>query len=229
VGQSDVRTVRLGYGLGKFVAWVAPTRAKPDDAVIVPLCGEKAFLASQPISVLPLDADTHRRLRQLGIRTLGALAALPEEAVTAQFGAMGRRLWRLAAGRIAEPVEGRIAPEPIVAALTFFTPVGERELLVHSLDKLIGRALKHPRRIGWRVHAVRLRADLECGDVGAPTNRSWLVTVLLKDPTADGERIAAPLKTRLEQSPPTGAVERLVLEFTAFAPGTTDLQLLSRD
>jgi len=53
--------------------------------------------------------------------------------------------------------------------------------------------------------------------------------VLLKDPTADGPRIAAPLKTRLEQSPPTGAVERLVLEFTAFAPGTTELQLFARD
>src|SRR3989441_3236585 len=184
VGRSDGRTVRLGFGQGKFVAWVAASRSKPDEAVIVPMGAEKAFLASQPISVLPLDSDTHRRLRQLGIRTLGALATLPEEAVTAQFGAMGRRLWRLAAGRIAEPVEGRIAPEPIVAALTFFTPVGERELLAHALDQLIARALKHPRRIGWRVHAVRLRADLE-------GSSSWLAAILLKDPTADSSRIAA--------------------------------------
>src|SRR3989441_6991350 len=222
VERSDGRTVRVGWGKGKFVAWVAASRSKPDEAVIVPWGGEMAFLASQPISVLPLDSDTHRRLRQLGIRTLGALAALPEEAVTAQFGAVGRRLWRLAAGRIAEPVEGRIAPEPIVAALTFFTPVGERELIVHSLDQLIARALKHPRRIGWRVHAVRLRADLE-------GSSSWLAAILLKDPTATADRIAAPLKTRLEQSSPTGAVERLVLEFTDFAPGTSELQLFARD
>jgi DNA polymerase-4/protein ImuB len=238
VQHSNIPTFRLGFGLGKFTAWVAASRAKPGEAVIVPTGGEKAFLASQPIAVLPLDPDTHRRLRLLGIRTLGALAALPEEAITAQFGATGRRLWQLAAGRVAEPVEGRIAPEPIVAALSFFTPVGERELLGHSLDQLIARALKHPRRIGWRVHAMRLRADLESGvgdgDGGrgaaccAPT-RSWLANILLKDPTADGERIAAPLKTRLEQSPPTGAVERLILEFTAFAPGTTELQLFARD
>src|SRR2546425_5733970 len=222
VGRPDGRTVRVGWGKGKFVAWVAASRSKPDEAVIVPLGGEREFLASQPISVLSLDSDIHRRLRQLGIRTLGALAALPEAAVTAQFGAVGMRLWRLAAGRIAEPVEGRIAPEPIVAALTFFTPVGERELLAHALDQLIARALKHPRRIGWRVHAVRLRADLE-------GSSSWLAAILLKDPTADSSRIAAPLKTRLEQSPPTGAVERLVLEFTAFAPGTSELQLFARD
>ncbi len=219
---SNLPTFRVGWGPGKFVAWVAATRAKPGDAVIVSPGEAGRFLAAQPIAVLPLDPDTHRRLRQLGIRTLGSLAALPEEAVTAQFGGAGRRLWRLAAGRIAEPVVGRLTPEPIVAALTFFTPVGELDLLERSLDQLIARALKHPRRIGWRVQAVRLRAELEGG-------RSWLAEVLLKDPTADGARVAAPLKTRLEQAPPAGAVERLIVEFTAFAPGTAELQLFARD
>ncbi len=231
--------VRIGWGRGKFAAWVAASRAKPDEAIVVPPGGERKFLSTQPIAVLSLDPDTHRRLRQLGIRTLGALAALPEEAVTAQFGAVGRRLWRLAAGHIVEPVVGGVAPEPIVAALTFFTPVGERDLIERALDQLIARALKDPRRIGWRVQAVRLVAELESwgGDEDggrgaaccAPTNRSWLVTVLLKDPTADGTRIAAPLRTRLEQAPPAGAVTRLVLELTAFAPGTTELQLFARD
>ena len=214
--------VRIGFGLGKFTAWVAASRAKQGEAVIVPAGGEGEFLAAQPIAVLPLDPDTHRRLRQLGIRTLGALAALPEEAVTAQFGAVGRRLWRLAAGRTVEPVVGSIAPEPIVAALTFFTPVGERDLIERAIDQLIARALKDSRRIGWRVQALRLVAEVEGG-------RSWLADLLLKDPTADGARIAAPLKTRLEQAPPAGAVTRLVLELTAFAPGTTELQLFARD
>ena len=231
--------VRIGWSRGKFAAWVAASRAKPGEAIVVPPGEEGKFLAAQPIAVLPLDPDTHRRLRQFGIRTLGALAALPEEAVTAQFGAMGRRLWRLAAGHTVEPVVGGVAPEPIVAALTFFTPVGERDLLERALDQLIARALKDPRRIGWRVQAVRLRADLESwgGDEDggrgaaccAPTSRSWLVTALLKDPTADGARVAAPLRTRLEQAPPAGAITRLVLELTAFAPGTTELQLFARD
>ena len=218
----EASSFRLGWGAGKFTAWVAASRAKRSEAIVVPIGEEQKFLASQPIAVLPLDPDIHRRLRQLGIRTLGALAALPEEAMAAQFGSVGRRLWLLAAGRITEPVVGRVSPEPIVAALTFFTPVGERELLSHSLDQLIARALRHPRRIGWRVHALRLRADLD-------GSGSWLATILLKDPSADAARIAAPLKIRLDQSPPTGAVERLVLEFTAFAPGTAELQLFARD
>ncbi len=214
--------IRVGWGLGKFVSWVAATRAKTGEAVIVPVGGEVKFLSSQRLSVLPLDPDTHRRLLQLGIKTLGALVALPEEAVVSQFGRAGRRLWRLAAGLESEPVVGRIVPEPIVAALTFFTPVGERDLLAHALDKLVDRAIADPRRSGWRVQVVRLRAELEHG-------ASWLVTATLKDPSATRERIAAPLKTQLERSPPAGAVERLVVEFTAFAPGTAELQLFARD
>ena len=213
---------RVGWGRGKFVSWVAATRAKPGEAVIVPVGGEAKFLASQRLAVLPLDPDTHRRLLQLGVKTLGALVALPEEAVVSQFGRAGRRLWRLAAGLVAEPVVGRVVPEPIVAALTFFTPVGERDLLAHALDKLLDRALGDPRRSGWRVQVVRVHAELEHG-------ASWLVEATLKDPSATRERIAAPLKTQLERSPPAGAVERLVVEFTAFAPGTAELQLFARD
>ena len=214
--------LRVGWGKGKFVSWVAASRAKPGGAVIVRSGEEGKFLSAQPLAALPLDTDTHRRLRQLGIRTLGALAALPEEAVVSQFGRAGRRLWLLAAGRIAERVVGRVAPEPIVAALAFFSAVGERELLVHALDRLIERALRDPRRSGWRVQVVRARAELEHG-------ASWLVEATLKDPSADRERIAAPLKTQLERSPPAGAVERLVVEFTAFVPGTAELQLFARD
>jgi DNA polymerase-4/protein ImuB len=214
--------LRVGWGRGKFVSWVAATRARPGEAVIVPAGGEAKFLAAQPLAALPLDTDTHRRLRQLGVRTLGALAALPEEAIVSQFGRAGRRLWRLAAGRITEPVVGRAAPEPIVAALTFFAPVAGRELLELALDHLIARALKDPRRSGWRVQVIRARAELEQG-------ASWLAEATLKDPSVERERLLAPLTTQLERSPPAGAVERLVVEFTAFVPGTAELQLFARD
>jgi nucleotidyltransferase/DNA polymerase involved in DNA repair len=214
--------MRLGWGKGKFTAWAAATRARPGEFVVVADEGRRAFLASQPVAVLPLDPDTHRRLLQLGLKTLGHLAALPEAAVTSQFGRTGRRLWRLAAGLIADPVTGREVPEPITAALDFPSPIADRVILANTVGKLVERALKSPRRTGWRVHTVRACAALEQG-------ASWRCEITLKDPSADGPRIAAPLKTRLEQTPPTGAVERLVVEFTAFAPGTAELQLFARD
>jgi DNA polymerase-4/protein ImuB len=213
---------RMGWGVGKFIASTAARQARPGKPCIVSPGEERRFLASQPISVLPLDPDTHRRLRLLGIRTLGRLAALPEDAVTSQFGEMGRRLWRLASGRVVEPVRGRLAPEPIRAALTLYAPLADRAMIARALGQLVDRALKHPRRTGWRVQALRASAALEQG-------ASWVAAALLKDPSADRERLLAPLLTRLEHAPPVGAVERLVVEFTAFVPGTAELQLFARD
>src|SRR5215510_9898125 len=132
VRPSDRQTVRLGWGVGKFTAWVAASRAKPSEAIVVPAGAELKFLASQPIAVLPLDSNTHRRLRQLGIRTLGALAALPEAAITAQFGDVGRRLWLLAAGHVAEPVTGCVAPEPIVFFFYDSAPADIYALSLHD-------------------------------------------------------------------------------------------------
>jgi len=213
---------RVGWGKGKFISWVAATRARLGNAVVVRPGEEKSFLGAQPLAVLPLDPDTHRRLRQLGLKTLADLTALPEAAVVAQFGRAGRRLWRLAAGVLAEPVVGREVPEPIVAALTFFSPVSDLGVLTQSLAQLIERALNHPRRIGWRVRQVRVRAALEHGT-------SWMIDAVLKDPSADPSRILAPLKTRLDLAPPMKAVERLTVEFCAFSPGTSELQLFARD
>lgn len=212
----------MGYALGKFPAWVAATRAKPSEPVCVPDHELRAFLARQRIGALPIEPDTHRRLWQLGLRTLGDLAALPQTAVVSQFGREGRLAWRLAAGEILEPVTGSVKPEPIRAGMDFPNPVADRAILLNTLDTLLERALRHPRRIGWRVRTVRLRATLEHGS-------SWMTEATLKEPSAFRERIAAPLATKLDQTPPTGGVEHLGVELLAFAPGTKALQLFARD
>src|SRR2546429_776367 len=147
--------IRLGWGRGKFVSWVAATRARPGEAVIIPPSGEAEFLASQPVAVLPLDPDAHRRLRQLGLRTLRPLAALPEEAIVSQFGRAGRRWWRLAAGATAGPGVGRAPPQPLSAPLTLFTPVADPGMLVLAPEPPVERAPRRPRPTGGRVPAGR--------------------------------------------------------------------------
>jgi hypothetical protein len=213
---------RLGWGRGKFTAWVAATRAKPGVPVVVEDQERLEFLQAQPLAVLPLNPDNHRRLVQLGLRTLADLAELPEAAVIAQFGREGRAAWQLAAGAMDEPIQGRVRPQPIVASLDFPVPVADRGMIAHAILVLTEHALRDPRRTGWRVHTVRLRAALEQG-------ASWMVEAMLKDPSALRERIAAPLVVRLEQTPPTGAVESLAVEFSEFVRGTDELQLFARD
>lgn len=221
-GAAGCRIARLGWGRGKFLSWVAATRARSGESLVITDEERTAFLASQPVAVLPIDADMHRRLRQLGLHTLADVARLPEAAMVSQFGREGRRAWRLAAGHECDTVTGRERPEPIVVGIDFPAPVVDRAMLVHALERLIARGLAHPRRTGWRVRVTRARGALEHG-------ASWLAEVVLKDPTAEPRRIAAPFATRLEAAPPAGAVERLTVEFTAFARGTDELQLFARD
>src|SRR5256884_330945 len=128
---------RVGWGRGKFVSWVAASRAKPGGAVIVRSGEEGRFLAAQPLAVLPLDADTHRRLRQLGIRTLGALAALPEEAVVSQFGRAG-------------------AVERLVVEFTAFVP-GTAELQLFARDAQAAARAGRRRALRSAAQEIKLR------------------------------------------------------------------------
>ena len=213
---------RMGWARGKFPSWVAATRAKPGEPVIVSDDRLNEFLETQHIGALPLDPDTHRRLWQLGLRILGDLIALPEQAVVSQFGREGRLAWRLATGTIVEPVIGKEAPQSVMATMDFPTPIADQSILANTIGKLTDQALRHPRRAGWRVRSIRVRAKLEHGS-------SWMIDVLLKDPSANRKHIATPLITKLEQTPPTGGVEHLAVEFTAFVRGTKELQLFARD
>lgn len=216
------RAWRLGWAAGKFPAWVAATRAKPGSPVIVADGELVDFLQRQRIGALPVEPDTHRRLWQLGLRTLRDLVALPEQAVVSQFGREGRLAWRFAAGEIVEPVVGHEAPQPIVASMDFPTPIADRQILANTIGKLIDRALRRPQRIGWRVRTLCVRAALEHGS-------SWMIEATLKDPTASRTSLQAPLLIKLDHAPPTGAVDRLSVEFTAFVHGTKELQLFARD
>jgi nucleotidyltransferase/DNA polymerase involved in DNA repair len=213
---------RLGWAKGKFAAWVAATKARPGETFIVADEERAEFLASQPVGVLRMSPDTFRRLTQLSIKTVQDLTRLPEVAVVSQFGNEGRRLWRLATGTKVDPVVGRETPEPIVSEIEFPNPIADLALLNNALDLLIERALRHPQRSGWRVLKVGVRVRQEHGT-------SWTTRSTLKDPSADRDHIAAPLKTRLAATPPTGAVENLAVEFLAFVRGTNELQLFARD
>ncbi len=217
-----VSAARLGWARGKFTAWVAATKAPLGGEFFVTDEDRAEFLASQPIGVLPMSPETYRRLVQLSIRTVRDLAQLPEVAVVSQFGSEGRRLWRLATGDAADPVIGREEPEPIVSEIEFPHPIADLAMLGNALDRLIERALRHPRRSGWRILEVGARARQEHG-------ASWSIHCTLKDPSADREHIGGLLKSRLAAVPPTGAVENLAIEFLAFVRGTKELQLFARD
>ena len=57
---------------------------------------------------------------------------------------------------------------------------------------------------------------------------SWSIEVALREPTAEPERIAFPLRSRMALSPPPRAVETLIVEFFEFGPPTLQNDLFDR-
>ncbi|HCR03783.1 MAG TPA: hypothetical protein DIU18_01200, partial [Gemmatimonadetes bacterium] len=86
-----VAATRAGLAPGKFGAWVAAAGAQPGDPTIVPEGTLRTFLASRPVSVLPVEGATLDRLERLGVRTLGELVRFPAPALVGQFGEEGGR------------------------------------------------------------------------------------------------------------------------------------------
>ncbi len=216
-----VAATRVGRASGKFGAWVAAARAKPGKPVLVPDAELFAFLASCPVSVLPVDPLMVHRLERLGIKTLAKLISLPEPALVGQFGPEGRQALEWARGRRVDPVRPLHRPRPIRVSLDFSSPAGRTEAIHGALDRLLEKALARPERRGRSVHGVRLRARLEGGG-------SWSMEVILREPTARKEFIAFPLKSRMAIAPPPRAVEKLTVEIFQFGAASSQTGLFDR-
>ncbi len=99
---------RIGVADGLFAAVLA-AQAAEDEPVVVPSGESATFLSPWPVETLdrPELADL---LRRLGIRTLGAFAALPTRHVLSRLGTDGAACHEVAGGRRSELPGYRVAP-----------------------------------------------------------------------------------------------------------------------
>ena len=90
------REPRLGLAPGPFSARLAAARARPGR--LLKIDDARAFLAPLPTRELSLDDEQMERLDLLGLRTLGAVAAIGPRELEGQLGREGRRAVLLARG-----------------------------------------------------------------------------------------------------------------------------------
>jgi protein ImuB len=139
---------RLGIADGPFAAALAArsgTARRRGAHVVAP--GESpAFLAPAPVRVLsaerPDDEALVDVLVRLGLRTLGAFAALPAEDVVGRFGAQGLAAHRLASGMDERPPDAR-RPPPDVAVEEHLDPPAERIEQVAFVARDMAERLHH--------------------------------------------------------------------------------------
>lgn len=103
--------------------------------------GDRDYLARVPIALMPMDAELRDALTALGLRTIGAFAALDPLEVERRWGSDGLTAWRLACAD--DPRRASLArtddPRTIVHELSTASPTLEPVLFLlrASLDRLV--------------------------------------------------------------------------------------------
>ncbi len=127
-------TISVGVATTKLVAKIASDLRKPDGLVVVPPGTEAAFLAPLEISRLwGVGAKSAAVLREDGVRTIGDLAALPDDLLVRRFGKMGAALGDRARGLDADPVGDRDAAKSIGHEHTFDVDTSDPDQIERTL------------------------------------------------------------------------------------------------
>jgi DNA polymerase-4 len=121
------------------------------------------------------------RLRSVGIETVGAFAALPEqEAVSLLGGSVGAALHRLARGIDDRPVAERAEAKQISAETTYESDIRTLAQLRPAIEEMAAAAHRRLARDGRAARTVVLK--LKKADMGIVT-RSFTLPYATEDPT----------------------------------------------
>ena len=173
---------------------------------IIPVGGAAEALAPLPIDALELPNAERELLVGLGVRTIGAFAALPPASVVGRLGPTGAAAHALARGHMpALPVPARAEGPEIRASQDFPDPVIERDALLFVLNALLRDVCARLSAGGLAAVRLSLRFHLDSG------GRQDL-SVRLGEPCRDARQMLALLRTRLERFQLAGAVSGVTVE-----------------
>lgn len=206
------RGVDAQVGVADEIA-TALIAARVGGGQVVPVGGSRTFLAGQPVELLAAESSLHcdrtlvQSLGDLGVRTLGELAALPATAVTTRFGAGGERCHRIARAA----ADRRVAPElpaaDLSVAVTPEDPIDRVDAAAFAARQLAAILRERLRAAG--LVCLRLRVLAELAD-GTRLERVWRTREALTE-SATADRVRWQLDGWLTAGG-VGAIVALILE-----------------
>ncbi len=150
--------VSVGVATTKLVAKVASDLEKPDGLVVVAPGTEADFLAPLPISRLwGVGAKTASILAEFGVRTIGDLAALPDDLLVRRFGRQGPLLARRARGIDTSPVSAADPARSVSHEHTFDIDTADSEVLERTLLALSEGVASRLRAGGVKARTIAVK------------------------------------------------------------------------
>lgn len=181
---------RVGVAPSLFAALQAAREAPAGRALVIEEEELAGFLAPLPARRLPLSPELVDALDDLGLLTMGQVAALPLATALERLGFPGLRAWRLARGEADRPPRPRRPPRPLRAGFAFPDPVAALPALEAAARLLLAELAAAARARGAALRGLGLRARLADGG-------SWARDLALREATADPGRLALAVLPRL--------------------------------
>jgi DNA polymerase-4 len=173
----------VGVAPNKFLAKLASDHGKPDGLVVIRPEQLTEFLAPLPVGrIWGVGAKGEKRLHDLGIRTVGQLAAIPEKTLIDHFGESGQSMWRLARGQDGRTVIPDREAKSISTETTFSHDIGDRQVLRNCLLNLVDELASRMRHEGIRGRTLELKirsADFETRTRSCSLNDATNVTEVM--------------------------------------------------
>jgi len=222
----------VGVARTKLLAKMASRAAKPVPAlrgsrpgpgvVVVPPGGELRFLHPLPIRALwGVGPATARRLEELGVTTVGDLAAVPDGALRSLLGsANGRRLAALARGEDDRPVERLRETKSVGHEETFALDLGDSESLHRHVMRIADAVASRLREADLRGRTITLK-------VRHPDRRTITRSQTLPTPTSSARGIAVVAGALLCSVDVTRGVRLLGVSLSALVRGGATSRQLS--
>lgn len=162
-------TPGIGIADGRFAAGVAARRSVEARRPLVVAPGRsRAFLERLPlrwlVDVGGLDPDGVELFGRLGLRDLGALAALPATDVIARFGRIGVAAQQMAGGADDRPADTEDPPPGLAMTHHFETSVSELDVVVFIGKRLAEQLVSALRGHGRVCTQVEVTAETEHGE-----------------------------------------------------------------
>jgi protein ImuB len=168
-------------------------------------------LAELGLASLPIEPDLLDTLESWGIRTLGDLAALPENGLASRIGERALSLQRLARGAIQRPLQIHKPPEIYAERIALDHPIELLEPLLFLLARILNDQCDRLTAHGLSTNEIRVTLSLD--------DRSEYERILhLPVPMRDGRGLLKLLQMDLEAHPPQAAMTAVAVALKPVEP-----------